>query len=404
MEQQQSIKTKQLVEIQTLKSKRIGVIGGGQLAWMMAPAAQSLGIELVIQTPHPTDPAVAIASDTIFAPIDDALATAKLANCSDMITFENEFINLKALMPLAQQGICFRPPLEALAPLLDKYEQRCYFHEIGLPQPEFTTLAAEFGNQSSSNLTTVANSPISKFPLVLKVRRHGYDGQGTFIIKDNTSLQQILEQLGGTAVIVEEFIPFERELAVIAARCVTGEVVVYPVVETQQEEQVCRRVLVPAEISPKIVAEIEAYARTLLESLKVVGVFGIELFLTKSGKVLVNEVSPRTHNSGHYSLDACKTSQFEMQLRAVAGLPLGNPVLNCSGAVMVNLLGYEYSQHDYRQKRQKLSSLPGAFVHWYGKIQSRPGRKLGHITVLLESQQVPKAQAIAKEIESIWYG
>lgn len=401
--EQQSIQTNQLVEIKTLKTKRIGVIGGGQLAWMMAPAAQSLGIELVIQTPEPNDPAVAIASDTIFAPIDDALATAKLANCCDVITFENEFINLKALMPLAQQGICFRPPLEALAPLLDKYQQRCYLHEIGLPQPEFTTFEGEVGNETSSNLRTTDNSGIYKFPLVLKVRRHGYDGQGTFIVKDNSSLLKICQQLGGTAVILEEFIPFERELAVIAARSITGEVVVYPVVETQQEEQVCRRVLVPAGISPEIAAEIEAMARTLMTSLQVVGVFGIELFLTKSGKVLVNEVSPRTHNSGHYSLDACQTSQFEMQLRAVAGLSLGNPVLNCSGAVMVNLLGYEYSQQDYRQKRQRLSSLPGAFVHWYGKNQSRPGRKLGHITVLLQSQQLNQAQTMLKEIESIWY-
>ncbi|NER28160.1 MAG: 5-(carboxyamino)imidazole ribonucleotide synthase [Symploca sp. SIO1C4] len=370
---------------------------------MMAGAAQSLGIELVIQTPHPTDPAVAIASKTILAAINDALATAKLANCCDVITFENEFIDLKALMSIAKQGVCFRPRLEALAPLLDKYEQRCYLHAIDLPQPEFTTLEGEADHETLVNLRTQANSPFSKFPLVLKVRRHGYDGQGTFIIKNNINLKKTRQQLGSTPVILEEFVPFERELAVIAARSITGEVAVYPVVETQQEEQVCRRVLVPAEISPEIVAEIEAIARTLLNSLQVVGVFGIELFLTKSGKVLVNEVSPRTHNSGHYSLDACETSQFEMQLRAVAGLPLGNPALNCSGAVMVNLLGYEYSQHDYHQKRQKLSSLPGAFVHWYGKVQSRPGRKLGHITVLLESQQINQAQVIAKEIESIWY-
>ncbi len=385
---------------------RVGVIGGGQLAWMMGGAAEALGIELVIQTPHPTDPAVEFATETIFAPIDDAAATAKLATCCDVITFENEFINLEALMPLAQQGVCFRPRLEALAPLLDKYHQRCYLEEIGIPQPGFMTLEGEVGNEEFTHAASCGqpmNLSDLKFSLVLKARRHGYDGQGTFIIKDSSSLQEIWQKLGHTAVLLEEFIPFERELGVIAARCVNGEVVVYPVVETQQEEQVCRRVIVPAQISLEVVAEVEAIARTLLNSLQVVGVFGIELFLTTSGKVLVNEVSPRTHNSGHYTLDACETSQFEQQLRAVTGLPLGSPALKCGAAVMVNLLGYEYSQNDYLEKRQKLATLPGTFVHWYGKSESRPGRKLGHVTVLLNSPEQSEAQIKAKEIESLWY-
>jgi 5-(carboxyamino)imidazole ribonucleotide synthase len=388
------------------KVKRVGVIGGGQLAWMMAGAAESLGIELVIQTPHPTDPAVSIASDTVFAPIDDATATAELASRCDVITFENEFINLEALMPLAQQAVCFRPRLEALAPLLDKYEQRCYFDDIGLPQPKFMTLEGEVGDEQLLHCESFGqpmNLSELDFPLVLKARRHGYDGQGTFIIKDSSSLQETWKKLGYRPVLLEEFIPFEQELAVIAARSVTGEVIVYPVVETQQEQQVCRRVIVPAEIDQDIVAEIEAIARTLLNSLQVVGVFGIELFLTPSGRVLVNEVSPRTHNSGHFTLDACETSQFEQQLRAVTGLPLGSPALKCDGAVMVNLLGYEYSQNDYLEKRQKLASLPRTFVHWYGKTESRPGRKLGHVTVLCDSPQPSEAQAKAKEIESLWY-
>ncbi len=390
-----------------MQIKRVGVIGGGQLAWMMAGAAESLGIELVIQTPHTTDPAVAIASETILAPIDDAAATAELASRCDVITFENEFINLEALMPLAQQGVCFRPRLEALAPLLDKYHQRCYLEDIGLPQPQFMTLEGELGDEKllhSESFGQPLNLSELEFPLVLKARRHGYDGQGTFIIKDSSSLQETWKQLGYNPVLLEEFIRFDRELAVIAARSVSGEVVVYPVVETQQEEQVCRRVIVPAEINQDIVEEIEAIAHTLLNSLQAVGVFGIELFLTTSGKVLVNEVSPRTHNSGHFTLDACKTSQFEQQLRAVTGLPLGSPALNCDGALMVNLLGYEYSQDDYLDKRQKLASLPQSFVHWYGKTESRPGRKLGHVTVLLDSQQQFRVQAIANEIQSLWYG
>lgn len=391
---QASIQTEYLAETLPKKLKRVGVIGGGQLAWMMADAAEKLGIDLVVQTPHKSDPAVSIAAETVFAPIDDAAATVQLASRCDVITFENEFINLDALRSLAGQDVCFRPRLEALAPLLDKYHQRCYFKEIGLPQPEFGTLEQSGSPQHLA----------SQFPLVLKARRHGYDGQGTFIIKDSDRLEETWKKLGYAPVLIEEFIPFERELGVIAARSVTGEVVVYPVVETQQEEEVCRRVLVPAALSLEVVEEIKAIAHSLLNSLQVVGVFGIELFLTKSGKVLVNEVSPRTHNSGHYTLDACETSQFEQQLRAVTGLSLGSPTLTTAGAVMVNLLGYESSVSDYLQKRQQLANLPGAFVYWYGKTQSRPGRKLGHVTVLCDSQEPSEASSKAQEIEALWYG
>lgn len=383
--------------------KRVGVIGGGQLAWMMAGAAEALGIEIVVQTPSATDPAVEFAADAIFAPIDDVAATAELATRCDVITFENEFIDLEALKPLAEKKICFRPPLEALAPLLDKYDQRCYLRDLGLPVPRFFALEAVTstgkGDYSSPTLPTQLGLPV-----VMKARRCGYDGQGTFILKDRAALESKLQQLGQTPVLLEEFIPFERELAVIAARSVSGEIVIYPVVETQQEEQVCRRVLVPADISPAVAAEVDAIAHTLLDSLQAVGVFGIELFLTNTGKVLVNEVSPRTHNSGHFTLDACDTSQFEQHLRAVSGLPLGNPSLRCGGAVMVNLLGYEYSHNDYFAKRQQLNQLPKSHVHWYGKAESRPGRKLGHVTVLLESYQHLEAQLIAENVESIWYG
>jgi len=391
-----------------MSMKRIGVIGGGQLAWMMADAAQELGVELVVQTPSPNDPAVAIASETIFAPVDDAAATAELATRCDVITFENEFVNEDALSPLAEQGVCFRPSLQALVPLLDKYHQRCYLRDLGLPQPKFVALE-EQGRGGDGEMG---------FPVVLKARRHGYDGQGTFIIKDIEALKHRLEasstkNLGRQPLfLLEEFVPFERELAVIVARSAAGKVVTYPIVETQQQEQVCRRVLVPADISPTVAAEIEAIAHTFVNSLQAVGVFGIELFLTSAGSVLVNEIAPRTHNSGHFTLDACKTSQFEQHLRAVGGFPLGSPALCCAGAVMVNLLGYEYSQTDYLAKRQQLGQIPQAHVHWYGKTESHPGRKLGHVTVLLDAHNHYKGSgyaggggvAIARMIESIWYG
>jgi 5-(carboxyamino)imidazole ribonucleotide synthase len=378
-----------------MSMKRVGVIGGGQLARMMGDAAQKLGLELVVQTPSLEDPAVAIAADTVLAQVDDAAATAVLASLCDIITFENEFVDLDALSILAHQGVCFRPRLQALTPLLDKYHQRCYLRDLGLPVPEFFAIEPQDKEKIASKLD---------FPLVLKSRRHGYDGQGTFIIKDFATLQPKLDyNITESAFLIEEFVPFERELAIIAARSINGEVVTYPVVETQQEEQVCRRVIAPAKITPKQAAEIEAIAHTILNSLQVVGVFGIELFLTADGKVLVNEIAPRTHNSGHFSLDACETSQFEQHLRAVCGLTLGNPALRCAAAVMVNLLGYENSQSDYEQKRSHLLQIPHAHLHWYGKTESRLGRKLGHVTVLLDNQNQNQAMDVARSIESIWY-
>ncbi|MFO5528217.1 MAG: 5-(carboxyamino)imidazole ribonucleotide synthase [Cuspidothrix sp.] len=375
-------------------SIKLGIIGGGQLAWMMADAVNKLGVKLIVQTPSQNDPAVSIAQDSIFAPINDAAATEILAQKCDIITFENEFVNLAALSLLEKKGVCFRPQLSALAPVLDKYEQRCYFKELGLPVPEFLALSREQEIELE-----IANFG---FPIVLKARRHGYDGQGTFIIRDIATLSKIINQ-SQTQFLVEEFVPFQRELAIIAARSVNGEIVIYPTVETFQENQVCRWVIAPAKISQEQSLEIEAIAHKLLNSLQYVGILGIELFLKADGTILVNEIAPRTHNSGHFTLDACTTSQFEQHLRAVCGLPLTNTTLNCHSAVMVNLLGYEISQSDYQKQRQQLADIPQATVHWYGKTESRPGRKLGHITVLSDQDNRNTVKGIIHQIESIWY-
>jgi len=372
---------------------RVGVIGGGQLAAMMQPAAAKLGIELIVQTPREDDPGVLQAAQFILANVDDAIATAKLANCCDLITFENEFINLEDLQLLANQGVCFRPSINSLAPLLDKYEQRCYLQSIGLPIPEFRSL------NSREELISV-----NKFPVVLKARRHGYDGQGTFIVKNATELEKTWENLQSFPMLLEGYINFTKELAVMAARNSLGEIAIYNVVETQQENQVCRRVYISAVVSDEIILQVENIARTLLEKLDFIGILGIELFLTDDHKVLVNEIAPRTHNSGHYTIDACETSQFEMQLRAIADLPLGNPRLQSPGALMVNLLGYEHSHQDYAAKRRQIAAIPQTTVHWYGKTESRPGRKLGHVTTLLQDgQDLSDLAMIAQKIESIWY-
>lgn len=369
--------------------QRVGVIGGGQLAWMMGLEAQNLGVSLWIQTPHKDDSAVSCAAESIIAPLSDLDATAKLVAACDVITFENEFIDLSGLSALEDQ-VCFRPSLRALAPLLDKFEQRCYLQTLGLPVPHFESIILGQGNYTPE-----------LFPVVVKVRRHGYDGQGTFIVQDESAWWSVTEQLRGVAVVVESFILFECELAVMAARGVNGEMVVYPVVETYQRDQVCQRVIAPARLTEALNSEIVGIAETLLSSLDWVGVLGVELFLTEDQQVLVNEIAPRTHNSGHYSIDACEVSQFAMHLKAVTGMPLTPPKMKCNAAVMVNLLGYESAETSYLEKRQQLQSFPNSYVYWYGKTKARPGRKLGHVTVLGEN--ILEASSIADQISEYWY-
>jgi 5-(carboxyamino)imidazole ribonucleotide synthase len=377
-----------------MTAKKIGVIGGGQLAWMMGSIAPDLGLELIVQTPNINDPAVSLASDVVLGAIADVHSTAKLASLTDVITFENEFIDLNALQGLAQQGIIFRPSLDSLAPLLDKYEQRIYLQNLGLPVPKFSLLEQE---------TDLQTSLCNKFPLVLKARRHGYDGQGTFIVKDLAELKAIWHKYERPSLLLEEFVPFTQELAIMVARNSQGEIFTYPVVETYQKQQVCRWVIAPAKVSETVKQKVTAIAKILIEQLQYIGILGIELFLTPDDTVLVNEIAPRTHNSGHYTLDACDISQFAMQLCTVADLPSTPPVMKSTGAVMVNLLGYETSSSDYAEKRQQIAHLPNTYVHWYGKTESRPGRKLGHVTTLLAAEEYSQAKEITHKIESLWY-
>ena len=373
--------------------KKVGVIGGGQLAWMMAQVAPSENIDLWVQTPSEKDSAVSLATGVIYGEVACVSATTKLAQDCDVITFENEFVDLPELQKLVDKGVCFYPRLSSLFPLLDKYDQRCFFQNQGLPIPKFSAYDHDSDFDAFS------------FPIVLKARRHGYDGQGTVIVKSEDELQKTLIKFQDTPLLIEEFIPFEKELAVIVARSVTGEIKIYPTVETYQHNQVCRWVIVPTHLSEKQVSKINAIANKLVEALDYVGVLGIEIFLTKEGNVLINEIAPRTHNSGHYTLDACETSQFAMQLQAITGQKLGNVDLKSNGAVMVNLLGYESSTSDYLSKRKAIANL-GAYVHWYGKT-SRIGRKLGHATALLNSNSSAQLQKEGKQIidqiESIWY-
>lgn len=395
-----------MVNFQQPPLRRVGVIGGGQLAWMMAPAAAKLDLELRVQTPKADDPAAAIAHRTLLGAVQDPAVTQALAAESDVITFENEFVDLPALENLADEGVVFAPPLSALAPLLDKYEQRCFLEQLGIAVPEFLALGeVPLGDRHHWQ------NPLG-YPVVLKARRLGYDGQGTSVIHTAGALQAILAREGFEPFLLEQFIPFERELALMAARSGAGEQASYPLVETQQENQVCRWVIAPAAVPPGVALEAGAIARTILEKLDYVGILGIEFFLAppladqSAPRLLVNEIAPRTHNSGHYSLNACVTSQFEQQLRAVTQRPLGETSLTSPGAVMVNLLGFETANHPYGAQRQQLAQLSNAHLYWYGKGESRPGRKLGHVTVLLpeveEEARQRAARAAIAQIDRIW--
>ncbi len=399
--------------------QQIGVIGGGQLAWMMAIAAKNLGIELSVQAASPEDSAVKIADRVIYGEVDDATATAKLAEGCPVITFENEFVDLVALQELLdrQHNLLFLPKLETLAIAVDKLKQRQHFRNYQIPTPEF------YAVDDIPQLLNAAER--LGYPLVLKSRRHGYDGKGTSVIKNEMELRSAWEAMGSVPAIAEAFIPFECELALIAARSRSGEIAIYPVVETIQANQVCRRTISPARVSSLIAEQVKNIAKRILITLDAIGVFGIEFFLTDTGEISVNEIAPRTHNSGHYTIEGCQTSQFEQLLRVVSGMSLGDVSMRSPVALMVNLLGFEevtwqqdfdmanlksvnFSSQNfapqelrYLEKLQKMASFPNTYIHWYGKKQSKNGRKLGHVTVLADSHAI--AIEISDRLERIWY-
>jgi 5-(carboxyamino)imidazole ribonucleotide synthase len=386
--------------------QKIGVIGGGQLAWMMAIAAKKLGLELTVQAGSPHESAVDIADRVVYGKVNDAEATAQLAKYCEVITFENEFVDLVALQELedlinqdfvkqeVDRPLLFLPRLETLAISVDKLKQRQHFRDRQIPTPEF------YGVDTERELLAAADR--LGYPFVLKARRHGYDGKGTWVIADEMELRSAWETMQRLPAIAEAFIPFERELAVIVARSQSGEIAIYPVVETLQTNQVCRHTIAPARINTDIQTQVRNIAEQIVTSLDAIGVFGIEFFLTAEGDISVNEIAPRTHNSGHYTIEGCQTSQFEQLLRVVSGQPLGNISMVAPVAIMVNLLGFEQKTSDYLEKRQAIARFPNTHVHWYNKTSASIGRKLGHVTILAETYDI--AIDLRDRIETIWYG
>jgi 5-(carboxyamino)imidazole ribonucleotide synthase len=407
----------------------IGVVGGGQLAWMLAAAARELQLPVLVQTADSHDPAVRLASDVIQAGVRDVEGTRRLAQRCSAITFENEWVDLTGLAPLAAQGVSFVPSLTALEPLVCKRSQRELLRRLNLPSPPWLPLDELLVAQEPpdhhrregddrhgdhhDHHPSPGGPPVLRagwtFPLMAKAATGGYDGKGTALLRDRDDLDALLERVDPEDWIAEKLVEFEQELSQLVCRDRHGQVLCYPLVRTHQHRRVCDWVLAPAPVSHALQACARNIATSLVVALDYVGVLSIEFFYGPSG-LQVNEIAPRTHNSGHVTIEAARTSQFAQQARIVAGLPMGPVDFQVPGALMVNLLGFEDNDASpdeaYRDQRQALAALPGASLHWYGKHGARPGRKLGHITLLLEGPGPAALEQQARErlaaVRALW--
>jgi len=366
---------------------RLGIIGGGQLARMTAIAALPLGVDVVVLEKNAPSPAARLSPDSMVGDWSDAGTLIKFAERCDVVTLENEFVDAAALAVLEQAWHKVFPGAGCLALTQDKLKQKQALQNAGLAVPKFRAVA--------SLAEIIAAAGDFGWPLVLKTRRNGYDGKGNFTLNSETDIPAGWQALGGgrNDLMVEAFFPFVKELAVIVTRGRDGATAVYPVVETIQRHHICHVVKAPAPVADDLARGAAALARKAVESVGGVGSFGVEMFLSATGEIVINELAPRVHNSGHYTIEACDCSQFENHVRAVLGWPLGNPRMVAPAAVMVNLLGREKASGQPRGLEKALR-LSGVRVHVYGKMASGPGRKMGHVTVLGNS--VENAQVIAE--------
>ena len=418
-------------------SASIGIVGGGQLAWMLAREAKKLGVELHVQTPDPHDPATREAASVVVGSLSDVAATRSLAERAGQISFENEWVPIAELEALEQEGIPFFPSLSSLAPLINKRSQRQLLNHLNLPTPHWAPMEAAYpppprregmddplqseegwppgqpSQQPSRFDTSLPPAPRLPdglcFPVMAKAASGGYDGRGTCVLESQSQLEDHLASQRAEDWILEEHVAFDMELAQVACRDQLGQVRCFPLVQTNQRDQVCDWVVYPAPVPHAVEAYARNVAMSLVTSLNYVGVMGIEFFYGPRG-LMVNEVAPRVHNSGHLTLEACRTNQFSQQVRIVAGLPMGLTEPHAKGALMVNLLGYASNecaeaQADYQQQRQALEAMDGATLHWYGKAP-RLGRKLGHITFLLHAEDHEQREAECtrhlQEVRAVW--
>lgn len=362
----------------------IGVLGGGQLGRMMALAARRMGYRLVVLDPSPRCPTAQVSDGVVVGALDDLDSARHLARQVDVITLDTEHVpadlldELEAIVPV-------RPGASVLRTINDRQTQKQFLDKLGLPQA--TWAPATTPDELAAALAKVGR------PAIVKVRRAGYDGKGQVRIEATGDPNVELAKLRGEPAVAEQLVRFRREISVILARGLTGELKLYPIAENVHRRHILHTTRAPAPMEPATRKRAEEIAVTVAEALDHVGVMAVEMFELAGGHLLVNEIAPRTHNSGHYTWGACVTSQFEQHVRAVCGLPLGDPRAMC-GAVMVNLIGDLW--HKGPPSWRPVLDRPEARLHLYGKDLPAPGRKMGH--VLLLDDDTDRALATADQV------
>lgn len=352
----------------------LGILGSGQLARMTALAAHTLGIETHIYcSESQTSPAQQVATKTFKGALNDLNALLGFCQDCDVVTLENEFIDQKILNAIDQKfPDKLFPHSGSFALIGDKITEKLTFQQAGINVVPFSKV--------NTKEDVIAFAKSYGFPLVLKSAKGGYDGYGNITLKNESDLSDHFTKLKGE-LLVEAFIPYERELAIMVARNKKGEMVFYPVAHTIQENHICHFVSVPADITTDIEQQIIDQSKKAMLAIDAIGIFAFEFFLTKENQLYLNESAPRPHNSGHYSIEGCETSQFENHVRSVLNLPLGKTTLRSPKVLMLNLLGTSSGPAELKPMENFLSVKDG-YLHLYGKQESRPGRKMGHYTLL----------------------
>ncbi len=345
----------------------VGILGGGQLARMMALAAAPLGLKCHIFAPEGDNPAFDISAARTVAGYEDADALKRFAAAVSVVTYEFENVPAATADILSAQ-VPVLPAPRALAITQDRFTEKSFIRDLGLIVPDF--IAVSSLEELEAALVTIGR------PSVLKTRRLGYDGKGQAMIRDHVSARDAWDAIGHAPAILEAFVPFDREVSVVAARALTGEFVAYDVCENRHKHHILDKTILPASISAQTEGLAKEAAKKIAEALGYVGVFAVEFFVAGSGEqeaLLVNEIAPRVHNSGHWTLGGAETSQFEQHIRAVSGWPLGS-VKRLGQIEMENLIGDDVARW------ADLLAEPGLIIDLYGKREARPGRKMGHIT------------------------
>lgn len=349
----------------------VGVVGAGQLARMMVPAAQALAIRLRVLATEPGESAAQVIPDVVLGSHTDLAALRRLADGCDVVTFDHEHVPQEHLVALAADGVVLRPGPTALAHTQDKLHMRQALAACGFDVPAFATV------QGVDDV--VDRGRLWGWPLVVKTISGGYDGKGVWVLRDEAHARELIPTLR-TRLMVEQFIPFDYEISAQVARSPSGQAVAYPVVRSVQTDGICTEVVAPdPDLSDDSAMTAQQIALRIAEVLDVVGMLAVEMFV-QGDRLIINELAMRPHNSGHWSIDGAVTSQFENHLRAVLDLPLGDPSPLAAHTVMVNVLGGDYEDM-HRAFLHCMARDPGVRIHLYGKAV-RPGRKVGHVTTV----------------------